>query len=116
MADVPLPIVDHRDGRYSLIDPEARIILDRVGLDEVVEYLRDRHSDLYPPPTSGEVWEAAWEAAHPPPEPSIDLGLGGPTILSLKLDMDTGLLRVRRDDEVIAEDITLTQFSEALRR
>lgn len=111
-----LPILDHGDGCYSLLDKDGRTILDRVSIFEITLALEDRHERLYPPPTPDEYWEAAWEAAHPPPEPSIDLGLDGPTILSLTLDMDTGLLKVRRDDEVIAEEITLTQFGDAIRR
>lgn len=90
------------------------MILDRVGLDEVVEYLRDRHSDLYPPPTTEESWGAAWEAAHPPPEPAIDLSLDGPTILGLNVDPETGLLKVVREDEVIAQDISVSQFFKAI--
>jgi len=56
------------------------------------------------------MWEAAWEAAHPPPETTIDLGLDGPTILGLRLDPETGLLTVVREDEVIAQDISVSQI------
>lgn len=107
MHDVPLILVAHADGSYSFGDTGDRIVLERVSLHEITEYLEDRHTRLHPAPTADELWKEY----HPTPEPPIDLALDEPTFLTLAPDRTTGSLTVSKTTtgELLAVDVTARQ-------
>ena len=113
-ADIPIVLVAHTDGSYSLGDTADRIVLERVGLDEVTEFLEDRHSRLHPAPTAAELWDQY----HPTADAAIDLTVDAPTFLTLVPDRQTGSLTVRETTtgEVLAADVTARQVFTALKR
>lgn len=115
MSDIPLLVIDHGDGTYSIADHGERIVIERVSLAEVVDFLEDRDARLHPEP---DAWQQAWDMTHPPSEAVIDLKIVDPTILSVDTDTAPGLLTVRHSEtrEVLAENITVTQFVAALGR
>ncbi|MGJ8481127.1 hypothetical protein [Sphingobium yanoikuyae] len=112
MTDIPLILVAHADGSYSLGDTGDRIVLERVGLDEVTDYLEDRHKALHPAPTGDQLWDQY----HPAVEPSINLTVDEPTFLTLAPDRKTSTITVAETTtgEVLATDVTARQIFAAL--
>lgn len=113
MNDVPIILVAHPDGSYSIADTADRIVLERVTLDEATEFLEDRHTRLHPPPSPDDLWDHYHPAAEP-----IDLTLDAPTFLTLTTDRKTGSVTVSRTmtGEMLAADVTAAQIFGALKR
>ena len=112
MNDVPIVLIAHPDGLYSLGDTGDRIALEKVTLDEITDYLENRHERLHPAPTADEIWDQY----HPAAEPAIDLALAGLTSLTLTTSRETGRLLVRDNvtEETLAQDVSAAQVFRSL--
>ncbi|MFX4086004.1 hypothetical protein ACKU27_12985 [Sphingobium yanoikuyae] len=111
-ADIPIILIAHPDGSYSLGDTADRIVLEHVTLNEVSEFLEDRHERLHPAPSPDDLWDHY----HPAAEPPIDLTVDEPTFLTLTTDRRTGSITVSETmtGEVLASDVTARQVFTAL--
>jgi hypothetical protein len=111
--DIPIILIAHPDGSYSLGDTADRIILEHVTLNEVTEFLEDRHERLHPPPSPDDLWDHY----HPADEAPIDITLDGPTFLTLSSNRETGRISVRRSDtdETLVSDVSAAQVFGALK-
>jgi hypothetical protein len=103
-------LLDHGDGTYSLRQRDGAVILDRVGIFELTEFLADRHQDRFPGPSPDEIFERAWDAGHPPLESPIEISLPRPAVVSLSRNSATDRLTVKQDGEIVASEVSLHQL------
>lgn len=115
MTDIPIVLVAHDDRTYSFGDTGERIVMERVTLDEITEYLEDRHERLLPAPSL--TGDQLWDEYHPADEAPIDIPIDGPTFLTLSSNRETGRISVRRSDtdETLVSDVSAAQVFGALK-